>query len=73
MVFWTTFPPPHRHLGRPETHTTITAAAAFAGVAMLINMAPGPDTLLVVRTSMAKGRQGGLAAALGILTLPPRR
>jgi threonine/homoserine/homoserine lactone efflux protein len=46
----------------------ITAALAFAGVAMLINMAPGPDTLLVVRTSVTKGRQGGLAAALGILT-----
>ncbi|WP_266530431.1 MULTISPECIES: LysE family translocator [unclassified Streptomyces] len=35
---------------------------------MLINMAPGPDTLLVVRTSVTQGRQGGLAAALGILT-----
>ncbi|MEU6576987.1 LysE family translocator [Streptomyces sp. NPDC046805] len=30
-------------------------------------MAPGPDTLLVVRTSMTQGRHGGLAAALGIL------
>ncbi|MEV0580028.1 MULTISPECIES: LysE family translocator [unclassified Streptomyces] len=46
----------------------ITAAPAFAGVAMLINMAPGPDTLLVVRTSVAQGRPEGLAAALGIVT-----
>ncbi|WNM36397.1 LysE family translocator [Streptomyces sp. Li-HN-5-11] len=35
---------------------------------MLINMAPGPDSLLVVRTSATHGRRGGLAAALGILT-----
>ncbi|MDT0460881.1 LysE family translocator [Streptomyces sp. DSM 41527] len=45
-----------------------TAGLAFASVAMLINMAPGPDTLLVVRTSVMQGRPGGLAAALGILT-----
>ncbi|MFE7111893.1 LysE family translocator [Streptomyces sp. NPDC057575] len=37
-------------------------------MAMLINMAPGPDALLVVRTSMTQGRRGGQAAALGILT-----
>ncbi|MEU6394375.1 LysE family translocator [Streptomyces sp. NPDC046939] len=41
---------------------------AFAGTAMLINMAPGPDSLLVVRTSVTQGRPGGLAAVLGILT-----
>jgi threonine/homoserine/homoserine lactone efflux protein len=46
----------------------ITAGLAFAGVAMLINMTPGPDSLLVVRASMTRGRQGGLAAALGIIT-----
>ncbi|WP_369394614.1 LysE family translocator [Streptomyces sp. CG1] len=46
----------------------ITAGLAFASVAMLINMAPGPDTLLVVRTSVTQGRPGGLAAVLGILT-----
>jgi threonine/homoserine/homoserine lactone efflux protein len=46
----------------------ITAGLAFAGVAMLINMAPGPDSLFVVRTSVTQGRQGGWAAALGILT-----
>ncbi|MET9079671.1 LysE family transporter [Streptomyces sp. NPDC004232] len=31
-------------------------------------MAPGPDSLLVVRTSATRGRGSGLAAALGILT-----
>ncbi|MEV5200532.1 LysE family transporter [Streptomyces sp. NPDC053720] len=41
---------------------------AFAGVAMLVNMTPGPDTLLVVHTSMTQGGRGGMAAALGILT-----
>ncbi|MFD0297063.1 hypothetical protein ACFWJS_40610 [Streptomyces sp. NPDC127061] len=32
----------------------ITSVPAFASMAMLINMAPGPDTLLVVRTSMTR-------------------
>lgn len=68
MVFWTALLPTHHHVGRPRTQTMITSVPAFAGMAMLITMAPGPDTLLVVRTSMTQGRQGGLAAALGILT-----
>lgn len=46
----------------------LTAALAFAGVAAIINVTPGLDTLLVLRTSVAHGRDGGLAAALGILT-----
>ncbi|MFI6091933.1 LysE family translocator [Streptomyces sp. NPDC051218] len=46
----------------------LTAVLAFAGVAAIINITPGLDTLLVLRTSMAHGRDGGLAAALGILT-----
>ncbi|MGW7077586.1 LysE family translocator [Streptomyces sp. NPDC054871] len=46
----------------------LTAALAFAGVAAIINITPGLDTLLVLRTSVAHGRDGGLAAALGILT-----
>ncbi|UKY47700.1 LysE family translocator [Streptomyces inhibens] len=46
----------------------LTATLAFAGVAALINVTPGLDTLLVVRTSLAHGRTGGRAAALGILT-----
>ncbi|WP_371527268.1 LysE family translocator [Streptomyces sp. NBC_01283] len=46
----------------------LTSALAFAGVAAIINVTPGLDTLLVLRTSVAHGRDGGLAAALGILT-----
>ncbi|GAA1924268.1 LysE family translocator [Streptomyces durmitorensis] len=46
----------------------LTAALAFAGVAAIINITPGLDTLLVLRTSVAHGRDGGFAAALGILT-----
>ncbi|MFE2937144.1 LysE family translocator [Streptomyces sp. NPDC059278] len=68
MVFWTAFLPPHHHAGRPKTQTMIASVPAFASMAMLINMAPGPDTLLVVRASMTQGRQEGLAAALGVLT-----
>lgn len=45
----------------------VAAVLAFAGVAALINVAPGLDSLLVVRTSAAGGRRYGLAAALGIL------
>ncbi|MEV8016353.1 LysE family translocator [Streptomyces sp. NPDC086554] len=46
----------------------LTATLAFAGVAAIINITPGLDTLLVLRTSVAHGRDGGVAAALGILT-----
>ncbi|MEU9125337.1 LysE family translocator [Streptomyces sp. NPDC048506] len=46
----------------------LTTTLAFAGVAALINVTPGLDTLLVVRTSIAHGRGGGRAAALGIVT-----
>ncbi|QNS09042.1 LysE family translocator [Streptomyces xanthii] len=44
-----------------------TAVLAFAGVALLINVAPGPDSLLVVRASVAEGRRVGGAAAVGVL------
>lgn len=46
----------------------LTAALTFAGVAALINVTPGLDTLVVVRTSLAHGPTGGLTAALGIIT-----
>jgi threonine/homoserine/homoserine lactone efflux protein len=45
----------------------LTAVLAFAGVAALINVTPGLDTLLVVRTSAVQGRRVGAAAAVGIL------
>lgn len=44
-----------------------TSALAFAGVAALINVTPGLDTLLVLRTSVSQGRNAGVAASLGIL------
>ncbi|MGW3773676.1 LysE family translocator [Actinomadura verrucosospora] len=46
----------------------ITAALAFAVAAMIVNVVPGLDTFLVLRTSAAHGRGCGLAAALGIMT-----
>lgn len=45
----------------------ITAALAFAVAAMIVNVVPGLDTFLVLRTSVAQGRSHGLAAALGIM------
>ncbi|MFE6684855.1 LysE family translocator [Streptomyces sp. NPDC057743] len=44
-----------------------TATLWFAGVAALINITPGLDTMVVLRTAVAHGRPGGRAAALGIL------
>ncbi|MFI0408977.1 LysE family translocator [Actinomadura sp. 3N508] len=38
---------------------------AFAGAAVLIAMAPGPSTVVIMRESMRSGRRGGLAAVLG--------
>ncbi|WP_382464880.1 LysE family translocator [Streptomyces noursei] len=49
------------------SHDMFTALLWFAGVAALINVTPGLDTMLVLRTSVAHGRTGGRAAALGIL------
>lgn len=46
----------------------LTAVLAFAGVAALVNVTPGLDTLLVLKTSVARGRAVGLASALGILS-----
>ncbi|MEU8822370.1 LysE family translocator [Streptomyces sp. NPDC048636] len=46
----------------------LTSALAFASVAALINITPGLDTLLVLRTSVSQGRSAGLVSALGILT-----
>lgn len=45
----------------------VATVLEFAGVAALINVTPGLDTLLVVRISAGQGRRFGIAAALGIL------
>jgi threonine/homoserine/homoserine lactone efflux protein len=44
------------------------ALASFLIVATLLIVAPGPDSLLVVRNTMRGGRWGGLATAAGTLT-----
>jgi threonine/homoserine/homoserine lactone efflux protein len=44
----------------------LAAALAFAGVAAVINVTPGLDTMLVLRTSVARGRVTGLVSGLGI-------
>jgi threonine/homoserine/homoserine lactone efflux protein len=55
-----------------ETGVTIrlmlAAILAFAGVAAVINVTPGLDTMLVLRTSIAGGRATGLVSGLGINT-----
>jgi threonine/homoserine/homoserine lactone efflux protein len=38
---------------------------AFLGVVALISVTPGPDTALVVRNAVSRGRRGGLMTALG--------
>ncbi|MEV7783417.1 LysE family translocator [Kitasatospora sp. NPDC088351] len=43
----------------------MTALAGFALFALLITIAPGPDTLLVLRNCMRGGRASGAATALG--------
>jgi threonine/homoserine/homoserine lactone efflux protein len=46
----------------------IAAVLAFAGVAAVINVTPGLDTMLVLHTSIAGGRATGLVSGLGINT-----
>lgn len=44
----------------------LAAILAFAGVAAVINVTPGLDTMLVLRTSVSGGRGAGLVSGLGI-------
>lgn len=44
----------------------LAAILAFACVAAVINVTPGLDTMLVLRTSVAGGRSAGLISGLGI-------
>jgi threonine/homoserine/homoserine lactone efflux protein len=46
----------------------LTATLTFAGAASLIVLAPGPDTLLVLRNSLSRGRTTGLVTIGGIVT-----
>jgi threonine/homoserine/homoserine lactone efflux protein len=38
---------------------------AFTGAAVLISMAPGPSTIVIMRQTMLSGRRAGVAAILG--------
>src|SRR5215467_13913785 len=46
----------------------LTALLAFVPAAALLVVAPGPDTLLVLRNSARGGRRAGLATAAGTVT-----
>jgi threonine/homoserine/homoserine lactone efflux protein len=46
---------------------TLDAALAFAGVAAVINVTPGLDTMLVLRTSIADGGTTGFLSGLGVI------
>src|SRR5829696_2522565 len=39
---------------------------AFAGIAALLTVTPGADTMLVIRSVMARGQRAGLMTTLGI-------
>ena len=44
----------------------MTEALAFLGVAALVIVTPGQDTLLTVQNTLRNGRRGGLSTALGV-------
>lgn len=46
----------------------IASILAFAGVAAVVNVTPGLDTMMVLRTSISGGRMAGLASGFGINT-----
>lgn len=39
---------------------------AFAGIAALVTLTPGADTMLVVRSALVRGRRAGLATVMGV-------
>ena len=41
---------------------------AFLGISALVIMTPGPDTAVTIRNTLAGGRAGGVATALGVAT-----
>jgi threonine/homoserine/homoserine lactone efflux protein len=46
-------------------HANITA---FAGVAALVILAPGPDTALVTKNALRHGRRAALATSFGVVS-----
>src|SRR5947209_14333614 len=45
-----------------------TTLFAWAGIALLVTIAPGPDTLLVAGHAARNGRRAGLLTAAGVVT-----
>jgi threonine/homoserine/homoserine lactone efflux protein len=52
-------PSPEALMPSPETLLT------FLGLSLLVTLAPGPDNLMVLGQSLARGRRAGLGLALG--------
>ncbi len=50
----------------PHTPRVDTRLLAFLGIATLVIVTPGPDTVLTVRNTLGGGRKGGLGTALGV-------
>jgi threonine/homoserine/homoserine lactone efflux protein len=44
-----------------------TSYGAFLLISVLVVLSPGPDTAVVLRNALVRGRRGGLLATLGIL------
>jgi len=45
-----------------------SSIGAFAAVSLIVNVTPGPDTMLIIRNTLARGRRGGLFSIMGVLT-----
>jgi threonine/homoserine/homoserine lactone efflux protein len=50
-----------------ESDYAMNEVVAFAALALLLTLTPGPDTFLVLRSSLSGGIPAGLATAAGIL------
>src|ERR1035441_704452 len=46
----------------------VTALAGFAAAATVVILAPGPDSMLVMRNALRGGRRAGMCTAAGTLT-----
>ena len=62
---WTVFPGRGTVVRFPRMLTTLLT---FAGVAWLATLVPGPDTAVVVKNAVVKGKRAAVAAAAGCST-----
>jgi threonine/homoserine/homoserine lactone efflux protein len=51
-----------------QSHKVLSAVVTFVPAAALLVIAPGPDSLLVLRNAARGGRRAGLATAAGTVT-----